>query len=526
MRFTPLVMQPIGPSDIEMLNWELRSGTYYGDFRTSALDGDPHFVVDRTQTAILGSSSIPPPTNFEKTYSFCVADPKQDLAVLVEDEQPSNYVRFHFHSLSIGQPHKLVEHPVLTVSFDITFLRENELLDELISTDPEVMGSYFIVNIKWLESDSDISETLLWNWRTGVLLARIQSEDSTSRHMFLNKDYFLVYSALPENDHQLARLALLVFRIPKVTLDHKVPPRADFCPSSYPISSPILILELPEFHPSWKITNQRFLLESGPLPGNIVYTKSATLLCSHVTTLSLSFQILLNPNKKPFYRARKLMDFTVFVNTHQIFAYLGESQSEGVVNRSVPSSEWGTTATRWFVDDLSIQPYGSQYILSTEVKSGEAQLVSILNFNTPVIKRHAYASIATSRPKRAAANKTQVAAVLEGTGLSADRLSRTRMSSAKLPLPTLGQELNHEISTEMAGGDMKTIIRAGFKDPVVSCLPYRLVTKLQRMPLHGHWWMHGEYLVGFPRRSSMRDENPPLSLYRLELPHQTDRSQL
>jgi hypothetical protein len=93
MRFTPLFVQPIGLPDIEMLNWELRSGIYYGDFHTSALDNDPRFMSDRTQIAVLGTSNITPATNFGKSYSFCIADPKQDLAVLVDDEQP-RYVSY------------------------------------------------------------------------------------------------------------------------------------------------------------------------------------------------------------------------------------------------------------------------------------------------------------------------------------------------------------------------------------------------------------------------------------------------
>ncbi|CEL57189.1 hypothetical protein RSOLAG1IB_08422 [Rhizoctonia solani AG-1 IB] len=518
MRFTPLFVQPIGLPNIEMLNWELRSGIYYGDFRTSALDNDPRFMSDRTQIAVLGTSNITPATNFGKSYSFCIADPKQDLAVLVDDEQPSsNSVQFHFHSLTTGQPHRLAEHPILTVNFDTAFLSEYGLLDELISADPEIMGNYLIVNLKWLEMDSYISETLLWNWKSGVLLARIQSENSTSRHAFLNSSYFLIYSALPNNDDRGTRLALSIFPIPKVTQDHKVPPRAHFCPSSYPKCIPVLILELPELLSYYRITGQYFSLNLDQ-PGNVVYSRSATLVCSHPTTLSLSFQTLSSRSRTPYNLG--IGRFTVFISTHPIFAYLREPRLESTVPRTIPWGQWGTTATRWFSNDLSGHPYRSHCVLSAETKSTDGQLLSIVDFNAPVTKRHEYNSATASRPKRMAANKYQMTMVLEGKGISEDHLSRARLGSTKLSLPLSGQAMNHEIATEMIGRDMKTVISVGFKDPVVSSLPYRVVTKLQRMPPHGHWRTHGEYLIGFPRRILALDENQPLSLYKLEFPTQ------
>ncbi|KAF8752796.1 hypothetical protein RHS01_07223 [Rhizoctonia solani] len=98
------------------------------------LEDDDDYFVDRTQVVALGSSDIPPPTNFQKKFAFCEPDPQQDLAVLVEDEQQSSQVvRFHLHSLTTGQPHPVAEHPIITVSFDIEFLRVNALMGEAVS---------------------------------------------------------------------------------------------------------------------------------------------------------------------------------------------------------------------------------------------------------------------------------------------------------------------------------------------------------------------------------------------------------
>ncbi|GAB1522013.1 hypothetical protein RhiTH_005112 [Rhizoctonia solani] len=450
MKFGPMVQQPIGNPDIDVPNWGLRNNIYYGDSRISTPDledDDDDYFVDRTQVVALGSSDIPPPTNFQKKFAFCEPDPQQDLAVLVEDEQQSSQVvRFHLHSLTTGQPHPVAEHPIITVSFDIEFLRVNALMGEAVSADPEIMGNYFLVTLEWREASCDISETLLWDWKTGMLLARIQ-ENNAIDCAFLDKEHFLAYSALPGDDHKPSHTALLVYRIPTVSLDLKeVPPNADFRPTSYSNSSPVLILEFPKLKVSWRLTGQ-----------------------------------------------------------HLASRHLKECGLEDIPTRSIPWSQWGTRSTRWFMDDGSVEHmapnlYGSQYVRATTIKSGTSQLLSIVNFNTPTIMRQAYISTSSSRAKRTSADKAEKTAVLEGKGLTAGRLFQTRISSAKIPMPDFGMPLNHEIFTEIVGRDMKTVLHKGLKEPVESNLPYRVVTKAQRMPLHGHWRVIGEYLVGIMSR--------------------------
>ncbi|CAE6501717.1 unnamed protein product [Rhizoctonia solani] len=527
MKFSPMIQQPIGDPKVEVPNWDLRSGTYFGDFRVSELEHEEDFLVDHTQIAVLGSSNLPPPINFGKKFNHNAVDPNQDLVILVEDEiEGSEFARFHLRSGTTGQAHPLAEYPVLTVSFDSTFLRKNNLLDASVGAWPEIMGNYFTVKIYWPETSCEISEILLWDWKTGILLSRIYLEHRSARCTFLDKERLLVYSVLPENDTQSTRIALLVYRIPIATIDHEVPPDANSCVPLYPKHDPILIFELPELHPSWEVTGQHFMLGSEPLPGDVVYTKSATLLCSHVTTFCLGFRIWNNPRRQRYvYGSRKgtPTDFHVLVSVHHLLPYLLGRQSDGVTTRIIPWSQWGTVATRWFIEDHSIEHltdriYRSQYIRSTTTKSGQAQLISIVDFNAPLIKRYQYTATATSRAKRASADKSEKNAVLEGNGMTEGRLFQTRIGSTRLPVPTIGKALNHEVLTETIGSDMKTIIRAGFKDPVVSCLPYRVVTKVQLMPTHGHWRIHGEYLVGIPRRDW--SENIPFSLYKLELSSQ------
>ncbi|KAL5638783.1 hypothetical protein ACGC1H_003215 [Rhizoctonia solani] len=515
-----------------MPNWGFRSGTHYGEFRASELDHDRDHQVDSTQLATLGPSRLPPSTNYGKKFRFCIVDPKQDLAVLVDEQVDPRFARFHLHSVTTGQPHPFAEHPILTVRFDDAFLQEHDLLDGLMSTDPKVMGNYLAVKFNWLESDYNVTEVLLWDWRAGVLLARIHCEHHSARYTYLDKEHLLVYSALAENDARSTHLALLIYHIPNITSGYAVPTNANFCPSLYPKHNPALIFELPELQQHWEITRMDFVLSANPLPGDIVYAKSATLLCSRVTTLGLAFQIRNTPRQQPFvYRSRKgnPTELHVFVSTQPLFTYFSGYQSGELTTRTIPWSEWGTSATRWFIEDYSLEHstdkiYGSQYIRSTTLKSGEAQLVSIVDFNTPIIRRHAYKSTVKSRAKREAANQSENMVVLEGKGMTTGRLLQTSIASTELPVPIVGEALNQEVLTEMIGSEMKTIIRVGFQDPVVSCLPYRVVTKIQRMPLYGYWQIHGEYLVGIPRRDWWERGEPSLPLYKLKLPYQDQQA--
>lgn len=334
-----------------------------------------------------------------------------------------------------------------------------------------------------------------------MLISRIPVEQHLTRYTFLDKEHLLVYSVLPKNDSQSTRMALLIYRIPRVPMDNEVPANIDFCPCLYPSHEPILIFELPELHPTWEFAKYHSMLDSKPLPGDVVYAKSATLLCSHVTALRLGFQIWNNPHQRPYkYGSRKgtPTGFRVFVSTHHLFTHLTRHQSEGVM--IIPFSQWGT-ATRWFIEDDSMEYsvdriYRSQYIRSTTAELNKTQLVSIVDFNPPVIKRNAFNYIATSRTKCVSVDEFEETAVLEGRGMTAGSLFQPWIASTELSVATLGESLNQEVLTETIGSDMKTIIEVGFKDPVVSCLPYRVVTKSEVFPEHGHWMIHGEYLVG------------------------------
>jgi hypothetical protein len=83
------------------------------------------------------------------------------------------------------------------------------------------------------------------------------------------------------------------------------------------------------------------------------------------------------------------------------------------------------------------------------------------------------------------ARTTNYRSELEGVVLNGCRMNGYNLTSS---------EVTHGL-VETIGSDLPTIITDGFKDPVISNLPYRVVTKGQAHWAEG-WTIDGEHIVG------------------------------
>lgn len=358
------------------------------------------------------------------------------------------FMRFHFRSVATGNPHPRAEQPTITVCFDSTFIQENNLSSETILATTQIVGNCFVAKIHCPQFTCDTSELLLWDWKTGALLARIYAESYIDCFTFLDKEHLLVCSALSNDDFRSTRISLFIYRLPNVIMGYKVPPNAEFTPSLYPKHNPILVFELPELHPSWTIARGHLMLHSDPLPGDIVYSKSVTLLCSRVTTLTLGFRILCNQQNQIHQSSRESRtDFRVFINTQKIFAYIEKFRSEGTV--TIPWNLWGTSSTRWFIEDavqrLVFEIYRSHYPWSIAIQESlggtELNLVSIVDFNAPIIKRYAYNS-GTMPQTVDIAERTLI---LEGKGMLPGHRFQPGIGSVESSIATPGEALDHRV---------------------------------------------------------------------------------
>ncbi|KAG8689054.1 hypothetical protein FRC11_004224 [Ceratobasidium sp. 423] len=314
-RLSPVVVQRIMGPDILCPHWEIQNGAYIGGFRESEEEYEDDFRFDRIQVSKFYSSTTPPPLHFKKFDHF-VADVYQDLVALIDyDADRSVFARVYFYHTVTGQPHPLARLSTFTVRFE-DYVDEEPVWGPL-ETDPMIMGSILVIKFTWPEGSHYYYDALIWNWRSGLLLGRIHSEANSADFTFLDKNHLLLYafpsdSSIESNSERPSQVALLIYRVPTTAaVSHQELPNADFYAPSYPVLEPVLILELPKLNRIYQI----------PRAGEGYETRAT------------------------------ITHFSIFANTNFILEFLTKNRLEETARMTW--SQWGTAATRWFVDDDS-----------------------------------------------------------------------------------------------------------------------------------------------------------------------------
>ncbi|KDN38291.1 hypothetical protein RSAG8_09590, partial [Rhizoctonia solani AG-8 WAC10335] len=251
---------------------------------------------------------------------------------------------------------------------------------------------------------------------------------------------------------------------------------------------------------------QGHALASAPLLGDLAYRASANVVHSHTTTIALKLELTHLVGHEAEQNMGNI-DYCIFVNTNHIFDYLLDDQTEETVRVAWP--QWGTRATRWFIDSDalsadSIDAFGSLYPIwdLDHHTLGMGQHLSIFEFNPQIVRRHMQASGSIDE------------IFLEGREFFSDRVFS--MADLKAPLVSVyNADTSQDIVTAIVGSDRKTVMNDGFEEPVESSLPFMVVTRAQLLPRHQGWHIQGDYLVGIPMETI---DNPgkPLSLYKLQ----------
>jgi hypothetical protein len=337
-------------------------------------------------------------------------------------------------------------------------------------------------------------EILIWNWRSGALLGRINCGTERAKSVFLDESHLVVYSPFPHLNTEsevvgLNQVALFVYRVPNAPASHEEIIASHIHVPSYTVLDPILIFELPKLHAAYEIFSYD-LGKSLALPGDLAYKRSAEVVHSHTSTLALNLVMWRmseeasgieqpeGPVSNYGYAA-----YFIFVNTGFISNYLSENRL-GQTTR-VPWPQWGPAATRWFVDRQRVRPrrtymvpeiHGSLYVKNDTSSNVHTYVLSIAEFNPQIVKRHTPCTLGEIDKRE----------VLMGTWLT----STNSLS------PNTGTDTDQGIAKVVVGSDVKTVIRAGFEDPVESTLPYIIVTRQEPVNAHVTWRIHGDYLVG------------------------------
>ncbi|KAJ1310599.1 hypothetical protein OPQ81_009130 [Rhizoctonia solani] len=262
------------------LHWELAERFYVKAF--SQTGGR---LADAIQFIPLESEKPdPPPLRFDFQFETFTTDPEQGLVALVSRNLGLfTHIYVDLFSIETGLAHPLAQHPRLTAEFD--FERPFFSADFTI----KIMGNVVLTKVS--HSRFHIYEILIWDWRFGNVLNRINSRAGICDLSFLDQYHLVLLSATCSGRTRLDTLELLVYAIHNDTFtENDLPPgQLGVTDLSLPPAIPILRLAFPPIHESHEISNTAFTLCSDPTPGRILYQKSAAFACPYTVTLSATF---------------------------------------------------------------------------------------------------------------------------------------------------------------------------------------------------------------------------------------------
>lgn len=405
----------------------------------------------------------------------------------------SSWAQLHLRSISTGLPHPLAQNPLLTVELDFDVQSS-----WICSFDFKIMGTLLLT--KFAFTTLRRYEVLIWNWVEGVLLHRISCSSGVCDFALLDREH-LVLSSLTYSERLqcLHSIALFVYNISAPPSNYHSPPGGQFNISSYSSLRHILKLEFPRVLSSLSASPFRFMLRSDPIPGRVIYAGSTTFSCAQSTTLcaliSLSEPDLANGMLSTLEPS---LNFCVIISGNHLLGYLNQCSVRDAGPTTLLWREWGENATRWFTDADELDEWtcwisGSRYVNSLFEARHRSQMVSVFDFNTLRIRRHSgrYSMFCVPPSRNEDEEREYRNAVLRGGGLVTRR--RFRVGTNHLPDKLLPKNLSFAETIE---SHIETTIRSGFEEPVISRLPYRIVTKLQRMQIHEAWMIDGNHIIG------------------------------
>ncbi|CAE6444959.1 unnamed protein product [Rhizoctonia solani] len=348
------IVRPLGSPD--MLLWELREGFYVKGFSRS---GGNH--ADTLQFIPLDAKSPdPPPLAFHFSFNEFTVDPAQGLvAVLSRDNDLQSTIHIQLCSSTTGLAHPLAQYPKLTIEFDSG--RRVSVSHFAL----EIMGHLLLTRVS--RNPTHVYEVLIWNWKSGLFLTRISSNMGICDTFFLDRQHLVLQAATRSSQLQthLDTLALLVYVIPDSNPTYNASSHQYLKVADLLVSQPILRLAFPQINNAFTVSVNGFILHSDPVPGRILYAKSAAFSCSYATTLGMAFSfrsVNRGWDEPPYYR--------VFVDGRFLLDQIHTNANVHGETRVLPWASWGIYATRWFISSFAPDHWvswmsGSKFLMAS-----------------------------------------------------------------------------------------------------------------------------------------------------------------
>ncbi|KAG8777036.1 hypothetical protein FRC12_000577 [Ceratobasidium sp. 428] len=405
-------------------------------------------------------------------------DPSQDLVVLVgveySNREPHGWIQFR--ASTTGQAHPQAAHSVITVELGF------ETEDATIHNQVELKQDLVAVLFACFAPPARPYEVLIWNWKRGILLNRIGCNNGICSFVFLDANRLALWRARGEHGSEvLDSLDLLVYdKIGSSNPDYDVPdPEKWHIPSS-PILSPALTFQFPKLQEASRVKPGGFILLSDYGSG-VSFTSSAPFTHSRALTLGLTMSILYDGDWVPL---------RIFVDTYKLLNHLHKPSQA----RTLSWNDWGEDSTRWFhadTPDTWIRwSYGSRIVAG-------GQHISVLDFHTPTVRRFAgrqhrtYLSLQLSQDdllvKNARIDNGRFPTVLDH--------SRVLLGWSPVDQPDDAAASEGGVIAATVDSDQPTCLPY-FDQPVISRLPYRIITQVHPIETHAGWLISGSHIAG------------------------------
>ncbi|KAG8759392.1 hypothetical protein FRC12_009766 [Ceratobasidium sp. 428] len=471
-------------------SWELRDGVFAKAFGTQGTRvGSPHSVlilpldVDGARTRI----------NFGMTFNEFTMDLGQGLVVLagLYPDQPSRSW-LGLRSSITGKVHPQAKHPLLAIELPF-----NLSTDAAPSLTLEI--KHDLVAAKFAASYQRKYEILIWNWKTGRLLHRISCDNGICNFMFLDSNRLVVWSACStDENNDLVLVGLNVYgEIDCASSGFDAPDSGSFDVIAFPKLEPTFTFQFPKIQTSSSVNRVGFLLrlDYGSGSGFAAFTPFST---SRALTLDLTMSI---------ETGTYLSSLRIFVDVRQLIHHMDRARERSV--SKLRWDEWGEHATRWFRAD---HPARWIYWIFGSRASFEDGHLSVVDFHTPTVRRHANRRQDTyfSSEKSEELIEKRRSDIHEGFLPGA--LFEHDMEHDQLNESNRATMTENAVIVDSVTSQEPTTFRF-FDEPVMSRLPYRMVTPVKPLGSHECWLISGKQLIGMSHSFGLATSDNYLTVY-------------
>lgn len=383
----------------------------------------------------------------------------------------------HIRSIRKEGPHTGALHPDWTIQLPFHMERRSsgifvEVMDELLA-------------IKYVSYEKEVSNILIWNWKTGTLLNRIECRGVSCTFGFFTSDSLLLFQST-----EAPAVNLLIYEnirsSDRPSQDHQ----AHCNVSDYTPLAPGFEFGFPVLPPN---AIAYLLMRAEPVPTLSCSGPSMFLPLPACRVIQLSMTVIRNVGHD-----RGLNQYQIFLSKERLLKHITPRDAPGTVH--VPWEAWGEHTTRWFGTMSAISPwicrtYGSRFIqahpFGDDDDEGNQPLeyLSVLEFHQPTVRR--FSSLGCDKHL----SMWSTPEARRHVDLNSNDEDMEYVTNALLNKHNLVED--NPVFVDTIDEDVPTYTQFNGTD-LVTRLPYRIVTMRRPVPKHSGWMMDNNLIIGMP----------------------------